>query len=91
MDVGVAEHHPGRHVLAEDRVRHAGHGRLGHRRVFEEGGLHLAGHHVVAAPDDDLLLPADDPEMAVGVEVAEVAARSHPSTQVSSVPSRSPR
>ena len=55
-------------------MRHARHRRLGHGRVLEERGLHLAGHHVVAAPDDDLLLPAHDPEMAVGVEVAEVAA-----------------
>ena len=52
----VAQDHPGRHVLAQDGVRHARHGGLGHGRVLEERSFHFAGHHVVAAPDDDLLL-----------------------------------
>ena len=70
----VAQHHPRRDVLAQDGVRDARHGGLDHGGMLEEGGLHLAGHHVVAAPDDDLLLAADDPEVAVAVDVAEVPA-----------------
>ena len=52
----VSEHHPGGDVLAQHRVGDARHGCLGHARVFEQGRLHFAGHHVVAAPNNDLLL-----------------------------------
>ena len=49
----------------DDGVDHVGMG--------EEDLLHVAGHDVVPAPDDDVLGPAGDPEETVDVEVAEVA------------------
>ena len=75
MVVGVlAQHDPGSHILAEHVVGDAGDHRLDHRRVGEQGLFDLAGHHVVAAPDDDVLGPSGDPEEAVVVDRAEVAA-----------------
>src|SRR5581483_10869408 len=51
----------------------ADYGRLGDRRVGIEHLLDLARIDVEAAPDDQLLLPVDDEEEAVLVDVAHVA------------------
>jgi hypothetical protein len=63
----------GHDFLAEPLVGHSDHGGLGHARVGVQHILDLAGVHVVPAADDELLLPADDEQEAVLVEVTEVA------------------
>src|SRR6266566_2311228 len=63
----------GHDFLAEPLVGHADDGGLGHGRVGVQHVLDLARVHVVPAADDELLLPADDEQEPVLVEVAEVA------------------
>ncbi len=67
------EGHEGHDVLAEDRVLDADHGHLVDGRVRLDGVLDVGRVDVVAAPDDDVLAPPDDVEVAVLVEAAEVA------------------
>ncbi len=59
-------------VLAEDRVRGTHHGDLLDGFVLHQRMLDVGGVHVVAAPDDDVLRSADDVEVAVAVELAEI-------------------
>ncbi len=59
--------------LAEHRIREPDHGDLGDRRVLGQHRLHLGGVHVVPAADVHLLEPADDAQVAVLVDRAEVA------------------
>src|SRR2546423_10896100 len=47
--------------------------RLAHAAQLEEGVLDLARVDVVAACDDELLRPADDPDIAVSVAFGQVA------------------
>ena len=49
------------------------HGDLRHARHVGEQLLDLGGAHVLAAPDDDVLHPVGDGEVALGVEHADVA------------------
>ena len=60
-------------LLAEPGVGHADHRRLEHVRVLVQRLLHLARVHVVAAADDHLLLAVDEKQVAVVVDVADVA------------------
>ena len=53
--------------------RRADDGGVDHRRMRAQDVLDLARVHVVAAADDQLLRPSDDAEVAVGVELADVA------------------
>jgi hypothetical protein len=53
-------------------VRDADHGGLGDRRVLVDDLLDLSGIDVVAAPDDQALLPVDDRVVAVLVTGGEV-------------------
>ena len=61
------------HLLAADRVRPADDRRRGDARVLEQHLLDVAGEDVHPAADDEVLLPVDQPEVAVGVEAADVA------------------
>ena len=70
----VLQHDPGFHIFPEDIVGDTGHRRLDHVRVGEEHFFDLARSDVVAAPDDQVLGAPGDPQEAVVVEVAEVAA-----------------
>src|SRR5205807_1382914 len=66
-------HHGGGHDLAEVGVRPTTDSNLLNLGVLEEHVLHVGGGDVLAAPDDEVLQPAGDEQVAVGVEVAEVA------------------
>src|SRR5207253_2574508 len=57
--VGIAHDERHRH-LAELSIRPADHARVEHRRVHTEHRFHLVRIDVRAAPDDDVLHPADD-------------------------------
>src|ERR1700677_5382595 len=67
------ERHRGGDLLAQGRVRQPDDGGLGDRRVLVEDLLDLARVHVVAAADDQVLLPVDDVEVAAGVDPGQVA------------------
>src|SRR5207248_6164801 len=68
----------GGQVLTQHLVGHADYRRLENGSVLEEGVLDIGGVDVVAAPDDDLLRPADDVEIAVLVEPAEITGMEPP-------------
>src|ERR1019366_5021435 len=68
------EHDHGGHVLAQHWVRDSHHGGLDDVGMLEQHGLDVAGVDVVATPDDDVLLPPDDVEVAVLVEARQVSA-----------------
>src|ERR1700691_3421023 len=63
----------GRH-LAELGVGRGNHTHLAHLGQLADQRLDLRGRHVVAARDDDVLEPVDDPDVPVGVLDADVAA-----------------
>ncbi len=65
-DDGVAD-------LAPDRVRHADHRALAHRRVTEECVLHFGRVHVLPAGDEHVLDPVDDVGVALRVRAGDVA------------------
>ena len=67
------ERHGGADLLAEVGVRDADHRRLGDGRVLVEHLLDLPRVDVVAAPDDQVLLPVDDVVVAVVVHPGQVA------------------
>ena len=67
------EHHHEAHLLAEPRVLHRHGGRALHRRMPRRQLLDPRRMDVVAAADDDVLAAAGDPQIAVGVERAEIA------------------
>src|SRR3954447_5356959 len=64
-----------REHLAELGVGHADHGGLVDLRVEVEQLLHLGGEQVLAAGDDHVVVTPIDEQVAVGVEVADVARR----------------
>ena len=57
---------------------HADHGDVGDRRVAHQHVLHLGGIDVLAPGHDHVLDPVVDVEVAVGVEVADVAGTEPP-------------
>jgi hypothetical protein len=65
-DVGVGS-------LAEGGVGHADHTGFAHGRVLQESRLDLEGSDLVSRANDQVLPPADEPEKAVFVVVAEIA------------------
>ena len=67
------QRHSGADLLAQIRMRDADHGHLGDGRVLVQHLLDLPRVHVVAAPDDQVLLPVDDVVVAVGVHPGHVA------------------
>ena len=71
IDVGRHDH--ANHGLAPSLIGLADHRRSGHGRVAAQRVLDLAGGHVLAARDDDVLLPIDDVEHPVLVESADIA------------------
>ena len=60
-------------LLAEHRVGHADHRRLGDGGMLAERLLDQRRRHVLAAAADDVALAVDEVEPAVGVERAEIA------------------
>ena len=68
-----AQHHGGGDSLAPARVRHAEDARLGHGRMCQQHRLDLGRIDVLAAGDDQVVAPVDDVQVALGVEVAQVA------------------
>jgi len=54
-------------------VVHADRGGIAHARHVVDDLLDVSGHDVLAAEDDDVLEPAGDVEVALGVDEAEVA------------------
>src|SRR6266542_2505437 len=54
-------------------IRRTDHGGLEDRGMAVQDGLDLLGIDVLAAADDHVLDPVDDPQVAVGVEDADVA------------------
>src|ERR1035437_150965 len=57
---------------------HTDDSRLSHARMGVENLLHLAWIDVVAAPDNQILLPVDNEEEAVGVDIPEVTGMKPP-------------
>ncbi len=68
-----AQHHRRADILTQPRVRH-GEGRdLAYRRVGEQGALDVVGRDLLVAAIDDLLGAADDRQVAVGIDRADIA------------------
>ena len=63
----------GHRDLAEAFIRRSEHCRFGDRRTGITFGLDLGRGDILAAADDDLLLAVDDEQIAILVEVADVA------------------
>ena len=61
------------HLLAPHRVRDADDGDLRDGGVGRDRVLDLDGVHVLAAGDDHVVQPVDEVDVAVGVDVADVA------------------
>src|SRR5262249_13130934 len=61
------------HVLAGRLIRHADDGHVGDPRVRGQLVLYALGGQVLALADDDVLAPARDAQIAVGVEDGEVS------------------
>ena len=70
--LALVEHDHGRHRLAPLLVGHPDHGGVGHGGVHEEHLLDLARREVLPAPDDHVVEPALDEEVALRVEPAPV-------------------
>ena len=71
--VTFLEGHERRERLALEFVRLAHHRRLGHRRVIHQRALHLHGADAVAGDVEHVVHPAEDPPVAVVVELGAVA------------------
>ena len=69
-----AELHDRLDLLAELPVRHADDRDVEHVGMLDEHVLDLDAVHVLAAADDHVLGPVDEVQVAVVVEVADVAA-----------------
>src|SRR5581483_9250250 len=65
--------HGGGHDLAEVGLGPAADGHLPDGGVLEQDVLDVGGGDVLAAADDEVLQPAGDEQIAVGVDVADVA------------------
>src|SRR5918998_5551948 len=82
VDAGaLAGDHPGHDLLAEALVRYADDLHVGDCGVAVEELLDLAGIDVLAAPDDHVLDPPDDPDVPVLVHRRQVAGV-HPARRV---------
>ena len=68
----VGRDHEGLDGLAEQPVRHADHRGLGYQGMLEQPVFDLHRVDVLAAPDDHVPAPADQVEVAVVVEPAQV-------------------
>src|SRR5262249_25226712 len=80
-----AQHDPRAHRFALPRVRDAGHADFAARRMRRQRLLHLARPHLVAAGLDQILLAVDDEQVAIVVQVAEVAGVEPPDRRTVSV------
>src|SRR5262249_14939773 len=69
----LAQGDVGAHVLAVDDVVTADRARQRHRWMLDERPLHLVWADVGSVMNDHLLLPAEEPEVAVLVGAREVA------------------
>ena len=67
------QHHHGPHRLAPVRIGHADHRDFAHRRVLRHRLLDFAAVDVLAARDDHVLLAVDEVQVALVVDVADVA------------------
>ena len=65
--------HDRAHLLAQDRVRNADDGGIGHGGVLVEDALDLDAVDVLATADQHVLGPVDDVDEAVLVEAGHVA------------------
>src|SRR5262249_6888615 len=68
-----SEHDIADHLLAPDRVGHADGRGFGDLRALHQHAVDLDRRNVDAAADDQLLLAPGEIEVAVGVEIADVA------------------
>ena len=68
------QRHERLHHLHVHGIRLGHGGRLGHRRVFQQGRLDLEGPHQVPRRVDHVVVASDEPEVAVGVHRPAVAA-----------------
>ena len=76
------EHHEGLRHLARLLVGRADHRRVRDRRMGEQQRLQLGGRDLEALVLDELLQAVDDEEVAVVVDVADVAGVSQPSASI---------
>src|SRR5581483_3722765 len=67
-----AQHQAGLHLLLPEFARHAEHGDVGHRRVADDGLLHLPAGDVHAPAAEVVGLAVDEDQVSVGVEAADV-------------------
>src|SRR3984957_7771335 len=68
-----AEHDDGTDLFAQHGVGHPDDGTVGHRRVLEEGSLHLDAVDVLPAADDHVLGPVDDVHEPLVVDAGHIA------------------
>ena len=73
ISIFIREDNEGLHHLASVRVRTWHHGGLLDGLVLYQGGLHLEGSNPVAGGDDQIVLPGEEPEVAVLVLNAAVS------------------
>ena len=59
-------------------MRHADHGAFQHAGLFVQHQLDFLGIDVVAARNDQILAPAHDADIAVGVDLAQIAGDEKP-------------
>src|SRR5205814_10092200 len=67
------QHHYGGDVLAELWVRDGEDAGLEHSRMAQQDLFHFQRRDLLSAAVDDVLDAADDEEIAVGIEIAEIA------------------
>ena len=70
--VAGLQHHEGLDDQPADRIRGAHDGGFGHRRVFQECALHLKGADAVPRGLDDIIVPSDEPVVAIFVHGCQV-------------------
>src|SRR5436190_1124916 len=68
-----AQNNPGLDGFSLKLVGNAGYTDFRHRRVRRENFFHLSRPYLVAARLDQILLPVDDEQVAVFVQITEVA------------------
>lgn len=78
-------------LFAEPRVRQSDDCRFEGAEMREQTGFDLGGVDVLPAADDDVLEPADDDEVAVEVETAEILVWNQPAVNDGSVSSGKPK
>lgn len=67
------QRHDGAHLFAEPRIGHADDRDLGDGRVLIQHFLDFPGIDVVAAANNDILLPVDDVVVAIGIASSQIS------------------